>query len=357
MMATIYPVIMAGGTGTRLWPLSRKAKPKQFLPLLSGQTMLEDTLERLSAIKGAEVAAPTVICGEAHEHLVQDIFRHSGRPLKHLVLEPVGRNTAPVAVIAADLVAAEDPDGLILLLPADHHIADPAAFADAVSTGIAAASDGYLTTFGIEPTRPETGYGYIHRGSALANGVYTVDRFVEKPDCQTAEAYLADGHYTWNAGIFLFQAASLLEEASKHAKEITTASREVLASSPRTGNLIRLDAERFAAVPANSIDYAIMEETNRAAVVGPVRMGWNDIGSWHAVRTMTDNGEPDSRTIIKDCKNAYVRSEGPLVAAIGLDNVVIIATGDAVLVVDADRAQEVKDVIDALKAAGREDLL
>ncbi|MEM9233452.1 MAG: mannose-1-phosphate guanylyltransferase/mannose-6-phosphate isomerase [Pseudomonadota bacterium] len=360
-MTVIYPVIMAGGTGTRLWPLSRRAHPKQFQPLLSEKTMLAETADRLGAIDGVEMKDPIVICGAAHEHHVRHCFDGTTRRLERLVLEPMGRNTAPVAVIASTIVADADPDALVLLLPADHHIADPDTFGEAVRTAANAATQGYLTTFGIAPAHPETGYGYICRGEPLVDGVHTVDCFVEKPDRETAEEYIADGRYTWNAGIFLFPARTLLEEAARHAPDISEASRQALAASAEKNGTIALDAESFGAVPSDSIDYAIMERTDRAAVAGPVSMGWNDIGSWHAVRAMMSADVEvevhDTKAIVEDCHNTLIRSDGPLVAAIGLENVVIIATDDAVLVVDADRAQEVKGVVDALKAAGRDDLL
>lgn len=356
-MATLYPVIMAGGTGTRLWPLSRQAHPKQFQPLLSEQSMLADTAQRVEAIHGLNVAPTTVICGVAHEDLVRVDFEGADRELRQLVLEPIGRNTAPVAIIAASLISAEDPEGLILLLPADHHVADPASFAEAIRLAAEIAAQGYLTTFGIEPTHPETGYGYICRGKSLKDGAYTVERFVEKPDRATAESYIADGRFTWNAGIFLFRADTLLQEAERAAPKITQATKSALAASLITAGTVHLDKDAFAKVPADSIDYAIMEQTEKAAVVGPVRMGWNDIGSWHAVRAMNDDDAKNGPIIRQDCANTYIRSEGPLVAAIGLDNVVIVATDEAVLVVNADRAQEVKGVIDELKKTGREDLL
>ncbi|RFB04899.1 mannose-1-phosphate guanylyltransferase/mannose-6-phosphate isomerase [Parvularcula marina] len=359
-MTEIFPVIMAGGTGTRLWPLSRRAHPKQFQPLLSEKSMLAETTDRLTAIDGIQLADPMVICGAAHESLVRDCFDGETRKLGRMVLEPEGRNTAPVAIIAASLAAEENEDALVLLLPADHHIADPAAFGDAVRKAAAAAEQGYLTTFGIAPSHPETGYGYILRGEPLSVGAYTVEQFVEKPDRETAEAYLKDDRYSWNAGIFLFPARLLLKEAEAHAPEILRASIDALRASMRTTDKIALDAEAFAAVPGDSIDYAIMERTDRAAVIGPVSMGWNDIGSWHAVRELkgaTEGHNAADNAIVSNCHNTLVHSDGPLVAAIGLENVVIIATGDAVLVVDADHAQEVKGVIDTLKAAGRDDLL
>lgn len=357
-MTTLYPVIMAGGSGTRLWPVSRRALPKQFQPLLSEQTMLAETVSRLDAVEGMEVAAPIIVCGEAHEHHVREIFSAANRPHGPIVLEPEGRNTAPVAIIASSLVAEADPEGLILLLPADHHIADTQAFAAAVKTAAAAASKGYLTTFGIEPTFAETGYGYICRGDQLADETYTVERFVEKPDKPTAESYIADGRYSWNAGIFLYRSDTFLNEAAQHAPDMTKAANAALAGADRDGLRVALDSALFAAVPADSIDYAIMEKTDHAAVIGPVRMGWNDIGSWYAVRDITAKGLEHAGTVVaKDCTNSYLRSDGPLIAAVGLDNIVVVATDDAILIADGDRTQDVKSLIAEIKARKREDLL
>lgn len=359
-MTEIIPVIMAGGTGSRLWPLSRRSHPKQFQTLLSERTMLAETVDRLSAVKGVQIAPPMIVCGTAHEPLVRESFADLGAAHGQLVLEPMGRNTAPVAVIASALTARDNPDALVLLLPADHHIEDREAFGAAIETAARTAERRYLCTIGIAPDRPETGYGYICRGKPLMDGAYRVERFVEKPDREIAENYIVDGRFSWNAGIFLFPAQLLLEEAKAHAPEIAQASLAALDASVAEDDRIALDPAAFEAVPADSIDYAIMERTNRAAVIGPVSMGWNDIGSWHAVRALTGATEGHnaaSGAIVTGCHNTLVRSEGPLVAAIGLENVVIVATDDAVLVVNADHAQEVKGIIDTLKADGRDDLL
>ena len=359
-MAVITPVIMAGGTGTRLWPLSRRGTPKQFQKLLSAQTMLAETVARLGGIDGVEMADPIVVCGQAHGDLVKSNFAEAGIALGQLVLEPMGRNTAPVAVIAAQLVAERDPDSLILLLPADHHIEDPKAFGEAVRHAAQTATEGYLTTFGIAPDRPDTGYGYICRGDALGEFACEISRFVEKPDRKTAEEYLADGRFTWNAGIFMFSARALLAEAETHAGEILSASARALDKAVRDGTTVELQADTFGAVPEDSIDYAIMERTRKAAVVGPVRMGWSDIGSWRAVRDLRQTRQelPDGQqVIVKDCDGTMVHTDGPMVAAVGLENVVIVATDDAVLVVDADRAQDVKAIVEELKKTGRNDLL
>jgi mannose-1-phosphate guanylyltransferase/mannose-6-phosphate isomerase len=357
-MATIYPVIMAGGSGTRLWPLSRKATPKQYQRLLSERTMLEDTVTRLYGDAALDVAAPTVVCAAIHAQTVEDQLRDTGHPARSVILEPVGRNTAPVAIVAALDIAAEDAEGLILLLPADHHIADAAAFRRALSEAAPIAADGYLTTFGIAPDRPETGYGYIRRGARLADAAHTVEAFVEKPDLHTAQGYLAEGDYAWNAGIFLFAARDLLAEAERHATDIHAATLRAFGAAKREGHRVVLPEGLFAEVPADSIDYAIMERTERAAVIGPVHMGWNDIGAWDAVRGQSaDPARNADRVLAIDCAETFVWSDGPLVAAIGVEDLVIVATGDAVLVTRADRAQEVKAVVDELKRRGRTDLL
>ena len=350
-MATITPVIMSGGTGTRLWPLSRKANPKQYRPLVTDRTMLEETVART-----APLGAPLIVCAR------RDAERVAGlAPGAAIITEPVGRNTAPVAIAASLHVAKDDPEGLVLLLPADAHVRDPDAFVAAVERGRAVAEDGHLVTLGIKPTGPETGYGYIKRGAALADGVYRVDAFREKPNAATARQYLDEGTYAWNAGIFLFRASDLLAEAEAHVPDMLAAARAAYEASAQDGTALHLNEALFAEVPSDSIDYAIMERTERAAVVDPVEIGWDDIGSWSAVsalaRADADGSAAKGDVIMIDCQDTYVRSDGPTVAAIGLQGVVVVAMDDAVLVIDESRAQDVKAIIERLKSEGREALL
>jgi mannose-1-phosphate guanylyltransferase/mannose-6-phosphate isomerase len=344
-MPEITPVIMSGGSGTRLWPLSRKDNPKQYRALVTDRSMLEETVARVHA------DAPVVICNRRDAQRIEALV-----PGATVITEPVGRNTAPVAIVASLHVAARDPEGLVLLLPADHHVREPAGFREAVERGRAAAERGHLVTLGIKPTAPETGYGYIRRGEALGDSVFRVDAFREKPDEETARRYLAEGGYAWNAGIFLFRARDLLGEAERHVPDMLAATREAYARAGREGRVLHLDEESFAAVPADSIDYAIMERTDRAAVVDPVEVGWDDIGAWSAVAALAE-GDAKGEAVMLGCEGSYAHTDGPLVAMVGAKDVIVVATGDAVLVIDKNRTQEVKAVIEALKARGREDLL
>ncbi|WOI52852.1 mannose-1-phosphate guanylyltransferase/mannose-6-phosphate isomerase [Parvularcula sp. LCG005] len=359
-MGSVFPVVMSGGSGTRLWPLSRQANPKQFRALVTDKTMLEETVGRLVGENDHPVEAPIVICGAGHGDLVDSILNGAGHTAQSVVLEPIGRNTAPVAIVAALEVLAKDKDGLVLLLPADHHVIDPAAFRRAVGQAVPIAEQGYLTTFGIKPTHPETGYGYIRAGAPLGEGASKVAAFVEKPNREKAQTYLDDGHYAWNAGIFLYRADRLLEEAQAHIPEIATATTEAWKAARREGNMVHLDTDKFAAVPSESIDYGIMERTSRAAMIGPVDMGWNDVGSWQAVSALSPRDGANvvkGDVVLEGVKNSFVLADGVTVAAIGVEDLIIVATGDAVLVTRADRTQDVKKIVDQLKAKGRSELL
>ncbi|MCQ8184850.1 mannose-1-phosphate guanylyltransferase/mannose-6-phosphate isomerase [Parvularcula maris] len=350
-MSTIIPVVMAGGTGTRLWPLSRRAAPKQFQTLVTDRTMLAETLERSS---GEEYADPIIIGSGAHLEAIQDTLQGRGT----VVLEPVGRNTAPAAIVAALLAEEHGPDSLVLLLPADHHITDPEAFRAAVKKAQAAAEKGYLVTLGISPDGPETGYGYIKQAEALTDSVYRVERFVEKPNRETAEGYLAEGGYTWNAGIFLYRAADLLAEAEAHAPQLLAATKAAFEAASREGGVVRLPEEEFAAVEGDSIDYAIMEKTSKAAVVSPVVIGWNDIGSWAAAQQFAGQKIGEGCIGI-DCENTFIRTsaDAPMVAAVGVEGLTVVATKDAVLILPTDRSQDVKRIVEELQAKGRNELL
>ena len=355
--AQIHPVILSGGAGTRLWPLSRAAYPKQLLPLVSERTLLQETASRTLSDVG--FAAPLLICNEDHRFLVDEQLRQAGIEPQAILLEPLARNTGPAIGAAALWLLARDPDALMLVQPSDHVVADTEAFHRAVMQGLAAAQAGRLVTFGIKPTRPDTGYGYIQAGAPLggADGVLAVDRFVEKPDRVTAERFLADGNFLWNSGIFLLSARAFLDELSRINPAMRSACERAMQAGEEDLAFFRLDRASFAEAPSLSIDHAVMEHTNRAAVV-PVDMTWSDVGSWHALREI---GQADAAgnvlhgdVLAEQVSNSYIRSsEGRLVAAVGLDNVVIVATDDAVLVANADNAAQVSGLVQTLKKRNR----
>ena len=351
----ITPVLLSGGSGTRLWPMSRALYPKQLLPLAAAESMLVMTARRMGDPE--RYGPPIVICNDAHRFIVAEQLRQLKLEPRAIVLEPVGRNTGPAAAIAALILAAEQREALLLLASSDGVVRDEAAFGAAVAAGAAAARAGDIVTFGVTPDRPETGYGYIRLGAEqAAKGVFRVDRFVEKPDRSTAERYLAEGGHVWNSGIFLARADRLIEELESHAPTILAAARTALARSKRDLDFIRLDEAAFAASPALSIDYAVMEKTRRAAVV-PVDLGWSDVGSWAA---LWDIGSKDASgnvvigdAVLEDVSGSYIRADDRLVAAIGVADVVLVVTDDAVLLVARDRAGEVGKLVAKLKEAGR----
>jgi mannose-1-phosphate guanylyltransferase/mannose-6-phosphate isomerase len=352
---SITPVVLSGGVGSRLWPLSRKSRPKQLLPLSGPDTMIQETLARAG---GEGFAAPIVICGEDHRFLVAEQLRACGMERADIILEPMGRNTAPAAAIAALHVAARDPQGLLLLMPSDHVVADRAAFLAAVAIAAKAAAGGALVTFGITPSAPETGYGYVKGGAPLADvaGALAVERFVEKPDRATAEGYLASGDYFWNSGMFLFQAAAFLEEMRRLEPAMLDFCRHALDGAQTDADFIRLEHAAFRDCPAQSIDYAIMEHARKAAVV-PVDMGWNDVGSWQSLWDIAarsaEGNVVQGDVLLHGVRNSYIRSEGPLVAAIGVEDLVIVATPDAVLVSHRGATQDVKKIVDELERLKR----
>ncbi|MDR3499421.1 MAG: mannose-1-phosphate guanylyltransferase/mannose-6-phosphate isomerase [Parvibaculum sp.] len=353
-MVSIYPVILSGGVGSRLWPTSRSLYPKQLLPLVSERTMLQETALRVS--DGATFAAPIIVSNDEHRFIIAQQMREAGLvPLTHL-LEPEGRNTAPAAAAAAAFVQTRDPRGVMLILPADHHIRDVAAFHAAIGRGAELAREGKLVTFGIVPTAPETGYGYIKRGASLGEGAFAVERFVEKPDREKATAYLAEGGYDWNAGIFMFRADVILDEMRVHCPEIAAQAAMSVHKGRRDLDFLRLQPEAFNACPSNSIDYAVMERTGAAAMV-PVEMGWSDIGSWSA---LWETGKQDvagnvlsGDVLAVETKNSYIRAETALVATLGVENLVIVETGDVLLVASRDRVQDVKKIVERIASAGR----
>jgi mannose-1-phosphate guanylyltransferase/mannose-6-phosphate isomerase len=351
--AIVQPVIMSGGAGTRLWPMSRAARPKQFLPLVGDRSLFQETAQRLSGAGEVDFLPPVIVAGAAHAGIIRAQLAEIGVAPAAIVIEPMARNTAAVAAVAASWTAANHAGALILLAPADHHIANADAFRAGVARGAAAASKGAIVTFGVKPTEAHTGYGYIETGAAIAPGVAEVARFREKPDRQTAEHYLASGRHFWNAGIFLFAPEAMASELAAFAPSIRNEASAALDAARTDGAAIHLDASRFGACPSDSIDYAVMEKTKRAAVVAPIDAGWSDIGAWTSIASR--NGDPLICAI--DCEGAVIRSDGPFVGAIGARDMIIVATGDAVLVAPKSRAQDVKKIIDDLKARKREDLL
>jgi len=349
----ITPVILSGGVGSRLWPVSREGRPKQFLPIGGARSMLQQTQLRLA---GIETAPAVVVCNEAHRFLVAEQFREIGEQPGAIILEPAGRNTAPAIALAAQQAIGGDPDALLLVLPADHHIAAPDAFLAAVEQGLGAAAAGYLVTFGVVPTGPETGYGYIRGGSEAAPGVLKLDRFVEKPDVKTAQGYLAEGDYYWNSGMFLLRAGTYLELLAQQQPAMYDACQGAMAAARRDMDFLRPDAETFLASPSDSIDYAVMEHTDRGAVV-PLDCGWSDIGSWSALCEVGeadgDGNVVEGDVLAQDTRNSYIRGESRLVATLGVDNLVVVETPDAVLVANRNKVQDVKAIVTALKAADR----
>lgn len=349
-MTPIVPVILSGGSGTRLWPLSREAYPKQFLPLVGDDTMLQATWKRVASIAGA---APIVVANQEHRFMAAEQLRECKVLPQALILEPVGRNTAPAIAIAALQALAGGNDALLLVLPSDHVVRNEAAFHAAVKEAAIAAEAGKLVTFGIVPTAPETGYGYIK--AATGEGVRAVDRFVEKPDLATAEQYVASGEYFWNSGMFLFKASRYLKELEALQPAILAACRQALDKAARDNDFIRLDADAFAASPNDSIDYAVMEKTADAAVV-PLDAEWNDVGSWSALWEVSDKDADGNAchgdVIALDCKDSYAYGNR-LIAMVGLQDVVVVETDDAVFVGHKDRVQDVKEIVGQIKRDGR----
>ncbi len=349
-MHNILPVILSGGSGTRLWPLSREAYPKQFLALAGEQTMLQATWQRVAPIAGH---APLVVANEEHRFVAAEQLQQLGVQPQAILLEPMGRNTAPAIAVAALEAMRQGDDAVLLVLPSDHVIADEEAFRAAVLRALPAAEAGKLVTFGIVPSGPETGYGYI---KATGDGdARPVDRFVEKPDAQTAQQYVQSGEYFWNSGMFLFKASRYLAELEKFNPAMLATSRSAWQQARRDADFTRLDKDAFDAVPSDSIDYAVMEKTADAVVV-PLDAGWNDVGSWTALRDVSqqdaDGNAHHGDVIAIDCRNTYAYGDR-LIALVGLDDVIVVETDDAVMVGRSDRMQEIKQVVARIKDAGR----
>jgi len=355
-MPAVHPVILSGGSGSRLWPLSRALFPKQLLALAGENSLIQDTALRA---QGPGFTAPIIICNVEHRFLIAEQMRESCVTPDVIVLEPMGRNTAPAAAIAALIVARKDPNGILLLMPADHIVRNRTAFLGALEHAMAAARQNHLVSFGIEPNSPETGYGYIKRGKPLKdlNNGFEVARFVEKPDAVTAAGYIASGDYVWNSGMFVFKANTFLSELERLEPQMLATCRASLDGASADLDFLRLQPGAFEKAKPASIDYAVMERTDKAAVV-PVEMGWSDIGSWESLWSVAKhdtNGNVVRGDVLEyDSRNCYLRSEGPLVAAVGVEDLVVVATSDAVLVGRKNASQDVKRIVEKLQASGRE---
>jgi mannose-1-phosphate guanylyltransferase/mannose-6-phosphate isomerase len=352
----LVPVVLSGGSGTRLWPASRLSQPKQLLPLVDDRSMLQATLDRVALITAS--ASPIVVANVDHATAIMREVHASGYPDATLILEPVGRNTAAAAAVAA-IRALKDGDPLILLLPADHTIGDEPVFRNAILSASEAADAGYLVTFGITPSRPETGYGYIKIGTPITPTVRRVAEFKEKPTSDVAMEYIASGGYLWNSGMFLMKASRYLEELEQHAPDIAASAIASFTAARIEGNSIYLDPDRFSETRSDSIDYAVMEHTSMAAVMS-IDPGWNDVGSWASLWDLADKDERgnvvEGDVVSVDTSNTYVRGAGRLIATVGVENMVIVDTPDVVLVAARDSAQEVKSIVDILSEAKRSEL-
>jgi mannose-1-phosphate guanylyltransferase / mannose-6-phosphate isomerase len=354
--ASFYPVILSGGSGSRLWPMSRRLLPKQFLPLVSERSLLQDTVMRLQGVQSAR--APIVVSNSEHRFLVAEQLREIGVKPDVQVLEPVGRNTAPAVAVAALHAQSRQSDACLFVLPSDQLIQDVPTFHAAIATALPLAAGGSLVTFGITPRGPVTGYGYVERGEPIlgSNGSFRVSRFVEKPDQETARRYVSSGRFFWNSGMFVFQARRYLEELQRFRPDIATAAKAAWEAGTRDLDFLRLDSAAFKACPADSVDYAVMERTS-AAVMVQADIGWSDVGSWAA---LWETGKKDEKGNVAhgdvdllDAKGCYVRAESRLVSVLGATDLVIVETDDAVLVADKARSQEVKEVVDMLDRKAR----
>ncbi len=358
----IQPVILSGGSGTRLWPLSREQHPKQLLPLTGDLSLLQDTARRLDGFAAAPVAAPLVVCNEEYRFITAEQLRTAGCAAQALILEPAGRNTAPALALAA--LAARKDDPVLLVMPADHVVTDRAAFQRAMAEGAAQAAQGAVVAFGIVPDRAETGYGYIRAGEAVgAGGARVLEAFVEKPDRAAAEQYLASGAYSWNSGIFMLRASVWLAALGRYRPDILAACEQAYAGSRRDDVFLRVDKAAFLACPADSIDYAVMEKLpgdaagGIAATVVPMAAGWSDVGAWDALWQVLEKDAAGNVSrgdvLLHDSRGTLAYADGRVVACVGVENLVVVETPDAVMVAHKDRTQEVKHVVARLKAEGR----
>ena len=352
-MATLTPVLLCGGVGSRLWPVSRQGRPKQYLNLIGETSMLQQTLTRIESLAQT---SPIIVCNEEHRFLVAEQVRQLGLTSPTIILEPEGKNTAPAIALAAIAASASDSEVNLLVLPADHYVGKPTALIDAIEKAASASSQGRLVTFGLVPSRPETGYGYIKRGEALATDVYVLEQFVEKPDQPTAEAYIASGNYVWNSGMFMFTAGQFLASLAQFQPEMARVCELAMEQAERDMDFIRPDAEIFATCPSDSIDYAVMEHTPQGAVVS-LDCDWSDIGAWSALWEAGDQDSAGNVTqgdvVLNKTQNSYVRSQSRLVTTTGVRDIVVVETADAVMVADRHSVQDVKDIVNALKASDR----
>ncbi len=354
----LIPVLMSGGVGSRLWPVSRALFPKQFFPLVDDDaSMLQATYARGRLVSDAE---PIVVCNETHRFLVAEQLREAGAVKATILLEPMGRNTAPATALAALSAIQRDPGAQLLVLPADHAIADTQAFAQAVERGQRDAAQGKLVTFGIKPSIAETGYGYIQAQAASGSDSLAIQAFVEKPDASTAQAYVDSGNYYWNSGMFLFGAQTWLDELGRYAPDILSQAQKAYAASSTDLDFVRIASDEFAACPADSIDYAVMEHTEHGVVI-PLQCGWNDVGSWSSLWEMGEQDAAHNVThgdvVLHDVHSSLVRAESRLTAVLGVDNVVVIETADAVLVADRDKVQDIKSIVAELKRKQRDEVV
>ncbi len=360
----IIPVILAGGSGTRLWPLSRQLYPKQFMQLVEAHTLLQSTLLRLTTLDG--VQPPIIVCNDEHRFIVAEQLREIDIQPQAIVLEPVGRNTAPAITVAGLMAQSKDKEAILLVLPADHFIENHQGLVRTVTQGTRLARQGKMVTFGVVPQGPETGYGYIRKGAPVnlpdgADGglpAWQIGQFVEKPDLKTAESYLASGDYCWNSGMFVFRADRLLEELQTHAPDIIAACRQAIAKAQADLDFCRLDRAAFETCPSDSIDYALMEKTNSGAMVA-LASPWNDLGSWEALwqagRKDEDQNVVHGDVCLQNVKNSFVYASSRLVTAVGLSDHVVVETKDAVFVAPRDHVQQVKKLVDKLKGMNRDE--
>lgn len=352
----LIPVLLSGGVGSRLWPLSRELNPKQFLPLAGEQSLLAQTAMRAQTVPDS--GSPIVICNDEHRFMVAEQLRQQNITPRSIILEPVGRNTAPAVAVAALNALEEDPQAVLLVLPADHVIKDAQAFARAVEVGMTHASRGKLVTFGIIPESPETGYGYIRRASESQDGCYPIEEFVEKPTAEVAAEYVASGDYLWNSGMFLLGAQTFLDELKMFAPDMLSAVEQAMASASSDLDFVRLGREAFEACPSDSIDYAVMEKT-RLGMVVPLACGWSDVGSWSSLWEVAekdaDGNVSHGDVITHDSRDSYVYSGSRLVTAVGVENIVVVETADAVMVADKARVQDIKAIVTQLKSQQRDE--
>jgi mannose-1-phosphate guanylyltransferase/mannose-6-phosphate isomerase len=354
-MVEITPVVLCGGVGSRLWPVSRQGRPKQYLNLIGDSSMLQQTLTRIESLSQT---APIIVCNEEHRFFVAEQVRQLGIASPTIILEPEGKNTAPAIALAALAASQTDPNANLLVLPADHYVGKPSALINAIQKAAAASEQGKLVTFGLVPSRPETGYGYIKCGDALGSDVSVLDQFVEKPDQTTAKGYIDSGDYLWNSGMFMFTAARFLESLAEFQPEIAGACQTAMQRAERDMDFIRPDAGVFGNCPSNSIDYAVMEHTPEGAVVS-MDCDWSDIGAWSA---LWEAGDKDAAgnvaqgdVVLNDTEGSYVRSQSRLVTTTGVKDLVVVETADAVMVADRHSVQDVKNIVTALKAGERKE--